>query len=108
MTVSEASTISNALPNSLSPVDLSVDDVALEILAQIDEQDVINLDTLIVLLPQYSWSQIFHAVDCLARCGKIVLRRSGQDDAALSRCIAATISRAADTACAAASAASIE
>ena len=75
MTVSEDSTVSNALPNSLSPVDLSVDDVALEILAQIDEQDVINLDTLIVLLPQYSWSQIFHAVDCLARCGKIVLRR---------------------------------
>jgi len=59
MTVSEDSTMSNTLSNSPSPVDLSDDNVALEILAQIDEQDVINLDTLIVLLPQYSWSQSF-------------------------------------------------
>jgi len=26
-------------------------------------------------MPEYSWNQIFHAVDCLARCRKIVLRR---------------------------------
>jgi hypothetical protein len=65
----------NALLNSSSPVDLAADNVEHEILSQIEEQNVINLDTLIVLLPQYSWSQIFHAVDCLARRGKLVLRR---------------------------------
>jgi len=27
------------------------------------------------MLPQYTWNQIFHAVDQLARFGKIVLRR---------------------------------
>jgi len=55
-----------------------------EILAQIEEQDVVSLDTLVVLLPQYSWSQIFHAVDCLARCGKISLRRHRFDYALFS------------------------
>lgn len=46
-----------------------------DILKRIDEQAVVSLDTLVVLMPQYSWSQIFHAVDRLARCGRIVLRR---------------------------------
>ena len=45
------------------------------ILRQIDEEAVIGLDTLIALLPDYSWSQIFHVVDRLARCGGITLRR---------------------------------
>jgi hypothetical protein len=26
-------------------------------------------------MPQYTWNQIFHTVDQLARCNKIVLRR---------------------------------
>jgi hypothetical protein len=26
-------------------------------------------------MPQYTWNQIFHCVDQLARCHKIVLRR---------------------------------
>jgi hypothetical protein len=47
----------------------------LEILKQIHEQDVIGLDALIALMPQYSWNRIFGGVDRLARCGKIVLRR---------------------------------
>lgn len=58
-----------------TPIDQSVDNLEREILVQIEEQDVISLDALVALLPQYSWSQIFHTVDCLARCGKIVLRR---------------------------------
>jgi hypothetical protein len=45
------------------------------ILRHIDEQAVIGMDALIILLPDYSWNQIFHAVDRLARCGKITLRR---------------------------------
>lgn len=45
------------------------------ILEQINEQAVIGLDALVTLMPEYSWNQIFQAVDRLARCGKIVLRR---------------------------------
>lgn len=45
------------------------------ILDKIDEQAVIGLDALIALMPAYSWSQIFHAVDRLARRGRITLRR---------------------------------
>ena len=41
----------------------------------LNEQDVIGLDTLVVLLPGYSWNQIFQAVDRLARTGGITLRR---------------------------------
>jgi hypothetical protein len=39
------------------------------------EQAVIGLNTLVEMLPQYSWNQIFLAVDNLARVGRIVLRR---------------------------------
>ncbi len=45
------------------------------ILDHLNEQTVINLDTLICLMPQYTWNRIFHTVDQLARCNKIVLRR---------------------------------
>jgi hypothetical protein len=64
-----------ALLDGPSPIGLQIGQIEREILMQIEEQDVVSLDTLTVLLPQYSWSQIFQAVDCLARCGKIVLRR---------------------------------
>jgi hypothetical protein len=67
--------MAHALLDHHSAVDLSADNLEQDILAKIEEQDAISLDTLIVLLPQYSWSQIFHTVDGLARCGKIVLRR---------------------------------
>ena len=46
-----------------------------DLLALIDEQAVVGLDTLMTLLPQYSWSQVFHAVDRLARRGSVTLRR---------------------------------
>jgi hypothetical protein len=49
------------------------------ILDHLDEQMVISLDSLICLMPQYTWNQIFHTVDHLARCNKIVLRRHGYD-----------------------------
>ena len=45
------------------------------ILDYLNEQTGISLDSLICLMPQYTWNQIFHSVDQLARCSKIVLRR---------------------------------
>ena len=45
------------------------------ILDHLNEQTVISLDTLICLMPQDTWNQIFRTVDQLARCSKIVLRR---------------------------------
>ena len=45
------------------------------ILGHLEEQAVIGLDALVILLPEYSWSQIFHVVDRLARSGGITLRR---------------------------------
>jgi hypothetical protein len=49
------------------------------ILDHLDEQMVISLDSLICLMPHYTWNQIFHTVDQLVRCKKIVLRRHGYD-----------------------------
>lgn len=45
------------------------------ILDHLSEQTVISLDTLICLMPQYTWNQIFDRVDQLARCNRVVLRR---------------------------------
>ena len=45
------------------------------ILDHLNEQAVISLDSLICLMPQYTWNQIFHTVDQLARCNRLVLRR---------------------------------
>jgi hypothetical protein len=81
--------MSNALLDNHSAVDLSADNLEQEILTQIEEQAVVSLDTLILLLPHYSWSQIFHAVDSMARCGKIVLRRHRFDYTLFSRHFAA-------------------
>lgn len=46
-----------------------------DIVRHLDEEEVVSLDALVVLMPQYSWNQIFSAVDRLARRGTIVLRR---------------------------------
>jgi hypothetical protein len=51
------------------------DALAATILDHLNEQTVISLDSLICLMPQYTWNQIFHTVDQLARCNKVVLRR---------------------------------
>jgi hypothetical protein len=48
-----------------------------DILAHVEDHDVVTLDALIDQMPEYSWSQIFQAVDTLARCGRISLRRHG-------------------------------
>ena len=53
----------------------NTDDLTAIILDHLNEQTVISLDTLICLMPQYTWNQIFRTVDQLARCSKIVLRR---------------------------------
>jgi hypothetical protein len=53
------------------------DTLTATILDHLNEQTVISLDSLIYLMPEYTWNQIFQAVDQLARCTchKIVLRR---------------------------------
>jgi hypothetical protein len=51
------------------------DDLEATILDHLSEQTVISLDSLISLMPQYTWNQIFYSVDQLARDKKIVLRR---------------------------------
>ncbi|HKY71868.1 MAG TPA: hypothetical protein VJL88_08095 [Nitrospira sp.] len=50
-----------------------------DILERLHEESVIGLDALVETLPDYSWNQVFHAVDELARTGGIVLRRHGYD-----------------------------
>jgi hypothetical protein len=52
-----------------------VDTLTATILDHLNEQAVISMDTLVCLMPQYTWNQIFHRVDQLSRCKKIVLRR---------------------------------
>ena len=81
--------MSNALLNDHSSVNLSFNKLEQDILQAIEEQEVVSLDALIVLLPQYSWSQIFYAVDALARCGKVVLRRHRFDYTLFSKHFAA-------------------
>ena len=48
-----------------------------QILMLVENKDMISLDALILLLPQFSWSHIFHGVDYLARRGDIVLHKHG-------------------------------
>ena len=61
------------------PVLLSREKLKAEILKRLHEEAVIGLDALIQTFPDYSWNQVFHAVDQLARAGKIVLRRHRYD-----------------------------
>jgi len=51
------------------------DTLTATILDHLNEQTVISLDSLVCRMPQYTWNQIFQAVDQLARSKKIVLRR---------------------------------
>lgn len=57
----------------------TADALTAQILEQLDDEAVIGLDALIQMLPDYTWNQIFAAVDRLARTGQIVLRRHGYD-----------------------------
>ena len=52
-----------------------VDALSATILDHLNEQTAITLDSLVCLMPEYSWNQIFHCVDQLARCNTVVLRR---------------------------------
>lgn len=54
---------------------LHIEVLTATILDHLTEETVISLDALICLMPEYTWNQIFHCVDQLARCNKIVLRR---------------------------------
>lgn len=51
------------------------DPIMAAILGHLEEQTVISLDSLVSLMPHCTWNQIFHEVDRLARCNKVVLRR---------------------------------
>jgi hypothetical protein len=68
-----------ALLENPKPRSLSVDELATRILERLNEEAAVGLDALIEMLPEYSWNQIFHAVDQLARAGNIVLRRHRYD-----------------------------
>jgi hypothetical protein len=65
----------HALLEAPSPGRIETESLETVILGHLEEQAVIGLDTLVILLPDYSWNQVFHAVDRLARCGRITLRR---------------------------------
>jgi len=60
-------------------VQLSTDGLKTRILERLNEEAVIGLDSLVQMLPEYSWNQIFYAVDQLARARSIVLRRHRYD-----------------------------
>ena len=61
------------------PIALRAATLQQTILDRLEEETVVGLDELVETLPQYTWNQIFHAVDQLARSGKIVLRRHHYD-----------------------------
>lgn len=65
----------NQLVDTPSSIESLPEQLEAETLAIINEETVIGLDALVALMPQYSWSQIFHTIDRLARSGRIVLRR---------------------------------
>lgn len=61
------------------PIALRAPTLEQTILDRLEEETAVGLDELVEMLPQYTWNQIFHAVDQLARFGKIVLRRHRYD-----------------------------
>ena len=71
--------MSSPLLEASIPVQLSTDGLKTRILEELNEEAVIGLDSLVQMLPEYSWNQIFSAVDQLARVGRIVLRRHRYD-----------------------------
>ncbi|WP_455245039.1 hypothetical protein [Petrachloros mirabilis] len=68
--------IEASIPQSVTEYN-SVDELDQEVLRIINDEDAVSLDVLVTLMPGYSWNRIFHAIDQLARSGKIVLRRHG-------------------------------
>lgn len=65
----------NALLDTPHASQTSIDTLEEVILRHLEEQAVIGLEALIIILPDFSWNQIFHAVDRLARYDRITLRR---------------------------------
>ena len=66
-----------AILEAPAPVQSSVVGLERCILDYLAEETVVGLDVLVETLPQYSWNQIFQAVDHLSRLERIVLRRHG-------------------------------
>ena len=69
----------NTVLAPVMPVELSIDGLEARILERLNEEAVIGLDALIQMLPEYTWNQIFGAVDRLARVRSITLRRHRYD-----------------------------
>ena len=55
----------------------TVDLASILVLDTVEREGSLTMETLVSLLPQLSWSQIFHAVDELSRAGAILLQRRG-------------------------------
>jgi hypothetical protein len=68
--------MSTAVIDPIGEVILSFDGLEKHILDHVGKENL-SLDRLIEMLPQYSWNQVFHAVDRLARRGNITLGRHG-------------------------------
>ena len=68
-----------AVIEASSAVHHRLESLQIHILDRLEEEAVIGLDALIQMLPEYSWNQVFQAVDRLARHGSIVLRRHRYD-----------------------------
>lgn len=53
-------------------------DIEEVVLSCVEEELVVSLDRLAMLLPDYTWNQIFDTVDHLSRGKRIALRRHGR------------------------------
>ena len=47
------------------------------IVAQLEKNGLCCLDDVVMGLPKFSWGQIFFAVDCMSRDGRVFLRQVG-------------------------------
>lgn len=67
----------------------AADACTVTILDHLHERTVLTLDSLICLMPEYRWNQIFYCVDALARGNKVLLRRHRFEDTLFSAdCVA--------------------
>ena len=57
----------------------TIDLAELLVLDMVEREGAVRMETLVSLLPQLSWSQVFNAVDELSRAEAITLQRRGFD-----------------------------
>lgn len=61
------------------------------ILALLDLSSPIDLDDVVRLTPEFTWNQVFHAVDVLSRQGTISLRRRNHGYDVMGICVGASL-----------------